>query len=178
MRTRYWASALLLLSAGAAWGQSRLDLPSGGSVAGSAVAGKTRLAITTARRKRYSLRVTRDATVAANARPSKLQVIGEIPGTALILTDTYTSRALGMSMCQAGEETFLRVIALRAGGARETYHAKVASCRDNLELAEPGLVWSAETGTLRIHWLSGPQTKDQPGEQTLQIAPDGAVMAK
>jgi len=177
MRTRFWVSAfaLALVSAGFAVAQSNLALPSGGAVTGSAISGKTRLSIRTAKGKRYGLRVTRDATVALNARPSKLQLSGELAGTALILTDTYPSRALGMSMCQAGEEIFLRVIALRPSGARETFHVKVASCRENLELADPGIVWSAQTGTLTIHWLMGPQGKDQ---QVLQISPDGTVQSQ
>jgi len=174
MLTRYWVSALALalFSVGFAAAQSSLALPSGGAVTGSAISGKTRLSIHTAKGKRYVLRVTRDATVAPNARPSKLQLIGEIAGTALILTDTYPSRALGMSMCQAGEETFVRVIGLRPSGAHEPFHIKVSSCRDNLELAEPGLVWSAQTGTLTIHWLTGPEGKDQ---QILHVGPNGSV---
>jgi hypothetical protein len=166
---------MALVSAGFAAAQSSLALPSGVAVTGSAISGKTRLSIRTAKGKRHVLRVTRDATIAPNARPSKLQLIGEIAGTALILTDTYPSRALGMSMCQAGEETFLRVISLRPSGARETFRSKVSSCRDNLELADPGLVWNPQTGTLTIHWLTGPQGKDQ---QILQIAPDGAVQSQ
>ncbi|MEO8593929.1 MAG: hypothetical protein ABI759_11460 [Candidatus Solibacter sp.] len=124
------------------------------------------------------LPVSLDPLVARKVRTAKLQLNSEKDARYLILTDSYASLTLGMSMCQAGEETFLRVIALGPGRARQTFHRKLASCRENIELAEPGLTWSPETGTLRMHWLSAPQDREHQGEQTVQVAGDGTVQVR
>jgi hypothetical protein len=59
----------------------------------------------------------------------------------VVLVDSYPSIPGGLSMCQAGEERFLRVVASTGGKAEETFRLKVASCRENLELAAPALEW-------------------------------------
>lgn len=170
MRMRFWASAPALAVVLAA-PQGQAPLPSGGHISYAAAGTKTRLAIETKSGKRYEASVERDSMVAAGAQPSKVEVIGEVPGKAVILTDRYASVPLGMHYCQAGEERFLRVITLAGGRGRDTLHLKIASCRDNLELAEPGLEWNAENATLRIHWLQGPSKKEE--ERTIRIGKDG-----
>jgi len=172
MRMPYWAS---LVAAGllAAAPADQIALPSGGSVSSSTVGSKTRLEIRAKNGSRLALSVERDSMVASKAF-AKVKVIGEIPDKTLILTDTYPSIPLGMSYCQAGEEQFLRIITLAKGQARETLHLKLASCRENIELADPGLVWNGDSATLQVHWLEGPTNKGKPEDRTIHIGSDGA----
>jgi hypothetical protein len=81
-----------------------------------------------------------------------------------------------MSYCQAGEEQFLRVIALADPPPRETLRIKTASCRGNIELASPGIAWSAQTRTLRIDWLFGPTTPGQAESREIRFGADGRVL--
>ena len=80
-----------------------------------------------------------------------------------------------MSYCQAGEERFLRVIEIASKRPTETYRVKLESCRDNIELASPGLKWSPETKSLNIHWLSAPGQIGKSEDRTLTIGTDGKV---
>jgi hypothetical protein len=112
--------------------------------------------------------------VAPDAPPPKVDIVADIPGRALVVTDTYPSLPGGLSYCQAGEEQFLRVISTANGGAAGTFVTKLASCRDNLELADPGLQWIPQSSTLRVHWLSGPSGKVE--DRTIVIASDGSAM--
>jgi hypothetical protein len=102
-------------------------------------------------------------------------VAGEVPGVAVVVVDTYPSAAGGMSLCQAGEERFLRVIALAAPRPAETYRAKVASCRDNVELGSAGIEWRPDSATVRVHWLSGPGGRGVAETRAVRIGPDGRV---
>jgi hypothetical protein len=74
-------------------------------------------------------------------------------------------------MCQAGEERFLRVIAFEGDRPLESITTKIASCRDDIELGDPGLEWDASTATVRINWLAGPT--GVPEVRTIRIGPDG-----
>jgi hypothetical protein len=111
--------------------------------------------------------------VAKGEKPTSVKVVAEVSGSALILTDTYVSLPGGMSYCQAGEERFLRIIAISGKKPVETYHVKIESCRDNVELASPGIQWSSETKRLDIHWLSAPGEAGKPRDLTLRIGADG-----
>lgn len=106
--------------------------------------------------EQYNIAVERDDTVAQDTRPRKVKIIGEIPKVAVILIDTYPSIPGGMSYCQAGEERFLRVVSLTKSAPEETFHVKLESCRNNIELASPGIDWLPESSKLVIHWLQGP----------------------
>ncbi|HVN19026.1 MAG TPA: hypothetical protein VMU05_09650 [Dongiaceae bacterium] len=172
MRIVFWASLLLLTTGLATASDKKLDLPSGKALTYSSAAECTRLVVPLHAAK-SKVCLQRDNNVASNARPT-LKLIAEVPQF-LILTDTYPSIPGGMSYCQAGEETFLRVIALRGKRARETYHRKLASCRQNIELADPGVTWAAESGTLTIHWLSGPKQQGSPETETLVVDKNAVV---
>jgi hypothetical protein len=100
----------------------------------------------------------------------EVHVIAEID-SALIVTDSYDSKGAG-SFCQAGEETFLRVIGMHYQHPRETLRIKLASCWENTELEDSGLVWSADTSTLRVRWRFGPTMRNKPEELTLHFPPD------
>jgi hypothetical protein len=118
-----------------------------------------------------SLTLERDATVAPDAPPIRVEIVANVPRSALVAMDTYPSRAGGLSYCQAGEESFLRVITTATGTPMESYETKVASCRDNLELADPGVEWDARTTTVLVHWLRGPGGAEET--RRLVIRSDG-----
>jgi len=169
------ASALAALLLGVTAAPPLAREPSAGEAATSVsyrVEGsRTLLSIRTGTGPRRALRVRRDATVSPTAEPTSVRVIGELEGAAVILVDTYPSIPGGMSYCQAGEESFLRVISVRRSPPVETFRAKVGSCREDIELASPGIEWAAGSATLRIHWLSGPTGK--PETRTVRIGSDG-----
>ena len=121
----------------------------------------------------YAVPAEYDATVLKGTKPRKIKIVGEVKNSAVVLVDTYPSIPGGMSYCQAGEESFLRVVSLAKKTPVETFRTKLESCRDNIELASPGLVWSAESATLVIHWLQGPTSPGQAEKRTLIIDAQG-----
>ncbi len=173
--TIFWVSALLLASLPCVADQALAGDQTAGAAAirASADRGKTRLEIKGSTGQTYRVSVLRDATVAPSAVPSTVAVIGEVKGRALVVVDTYPSVPAGLSRCQAGEEQFVRVIALARKPARQTYRAKTLSCRDNIELASPGLTWEPATSTLRIAWLLGPTRPGSPETHVVRITADG-----
>lgn len=173
MRIVFWASFILSVAGLAHGADGKLDLPSGKTLTYSASAECTRFTVPL-RTHTSAVCLQRDDTIARNATPRSVKLIAEIPNTALILTDTYPSIPGGMSFCQAGEEIFLRVISLKGKRAKETYHQKLGSCRQNIELADPGITWSAESGTLTVQWLSGHE-QGKPETKALVVQSDGQV---
>jgi hypothetical protein len=172
MRMRYWANALAATLVIAA-PEGKVALPSGGSVSYTVAAPKTRFEISTKTGKRYVASVDRDATVSPNAEPRKVALIAEVPNKSLILSDCYASVPLGMHYCQAGEEQFLRIFTITNGSVHQTLQLKLASCRENIELAEPGVEWNPTTETVQIHWLQGPSNKGNMEDRTIRIGPSG-----
>jgi hypothetical protein len=120
--------------------------------------------------------VETDATVAPGTAPRRVEAIGELPGRAVVLVDRYPSVPGGLSMCQAGEESFVRVVALTDARPRVTFTAKIGSCLQNIELADPGLEWRAAPATLRIEWLAN--AAGMPDTQELVISSDGRALIK
>ncbi len=173
MRIKFSASALLLAAGLSVWAQEPVQLASGKALTFSTAGARTVFSIPKATGRTGRLYVERDATVAEGANPTSVKLVAEIPGAALILVDTYPSILGAMSYCQAGQEAFLRVVAISSKRPVETYHIKLESCRDNIELASPGLNWTPETKTLDIHWLSAPGGAGKPENRTLKIRPDG-----
>jgi hypothetical protein len=141
-------------------------------VEASAAGDSTRLEIRTASGARYTLHVARDSTVAPQAEARRTDVVGEIPNVSVVIVDTYPSRSGGMSYCQAGEERFLRVVTLAGNRASEAARVKVASCRDNIELAERGIEWVTDSATVRIHWLAA-ESAGPLATRTIRLGPDG-----
>ena len=174
MQIRSWAklqfSLLLLAIAFPVVAQQSIALASGKTITASVTTTQTILHIPGRHSTKLRIALQRDATIAKETRPPDLKLIAEIPNSAILLTDTYPSLPGGLSYCQAGEEQFLRVITTSGRRPVETYHLKLASCRDNIELADPGLAWSPTTKTLAIHWLTRP---DQPTTLTIAIDPNG-----
>lgn len=145
----------------------------GSAIDCSAESSKTQLEIRSQTGTRYVVRVGRDADVPPTAVPMRVEIIGEVKDVAIILADTYPSMPGDMSYCQAGEERFLRIIAISQKPPEETLRLKIESCRDNLELASPGIEWLPESSLLRIHWLLGPAAKGLPEVRTIRIGADG-----
>lgn len=191
MRIASWVSALVLAAAAGCVGRPPQPAPQPSAAPASAAAAAavgftlvgqgadTALSFQGAAGALGSLHLTRDAEVAPTAAPLRVErvgQIGQIKPVALIVLDTYPSIAGGMSYCQAGEEQFLRVIALADPPPRETLRIKTASCRGNIELASPGIAWSAQTRTLRIDWLFGPTTPGQAESREIRFGADGRVL--
>jgi hypothetical protein len=168
MRIKFWAS-LLLSAAPLAAAQQPLTLTSGATITATGTPSHTLLHFHGAKQQVVSLQ--RDATIARGSISPKLKLLGDLPDVAVILTDTYPSRPAGLSRCQAGEEQFLRVITTSGPRPVETLHLKLASCRDTIELSEPGLLWSADTRTLQIQWLTPPA--GQPKDRTVTLTATG-----
>jgi hypothetical protein len=177
MRTTFFASTLLTLLAciapAALQAQETVVSPAGTSIRYSARNSKTRFVIRNRARKYYSLLVSRDSTVARGAAPSSVEVLGEIPGSLMIITDTYPSIPGGMSYCQAGEERFLRVISFATKHPIETVKLKIESCRDSLELASEGIEWQPQFLSLRVNWLTGPAASGAPESRTINLTRQG-----
>ena len=175
MRIVYLASAILLACAVAA-PQSRKPRGSqAASITAAAKQSQTQLLIRTRIGKHYSLLVTRDSTIAPSVKPTTVKIVGDIDGQTIIVTDVYPSIPGGMSYCQAGEESFLRVISLTAKPPRETLKLKLESCRGNLELDSGGIEWLPQTRTLRIHWLTGPGGNGAPEVREINLTSKGTL---
>ncbi len=173
MRTVFWLSLALLCRAAPSSVQRTVPLPSGGSIQYSTENSQTRLEIQARRAKPITLLLDRDKFVLAGADALNIRVIGEVKHRAIVLTDTYPSRPAGMSLCQAGQERFLRVVTVSRHSARETLRLKLESCRENLELASPGLEWQQEPPLVRIHWLLGPSKSGSAEQRLIRIGHDG-----
>jgi hypothetical protein len=137
--------------------------------------GHTRLELQVGDSRRDAILLARDSTVGPDAEASGIDVMAEVPGVAIVMVDRYASIPGGLSLCQAGEEHFLRVVSIAGDKPLETFATKVASCRDSIELAERGLEWDAPTSTIRIHWLTGPTGK--PEVRAIRVGSDGRVQA-
>jgi hypothetical protein len=141
-----------------------VSLPLGGNLVYSNVDALTQIAIQGREGKRQVLRLQRDANVSANASPTALTIIAEIPNSAIVLVDKYRSTPGGLGMCKSGEESFLRIIAINRKPPIESLRVKLESCVDNIELASPGIEWQSTSYTLHIRWLSGPSLAQRPEE--------------
>ena len=178
MRITYWGS-LLLLSTWACTDRNNraavVDSSEATSVTATAENGRTRFEIRSGVKLLGSITVDRDSTVASDAAPSKASVVGEVAGVAVVIVDTYASKPGGMSYCQAGEEQFLRVVAVGQSPLTETSKTKIASCHENIELASQGVEWRADSSLVRIHWLTGPTPRGTSETRLLRIGRNAAV---
>jgi hypothetical protein len=171
-RNAFWVSAGL--AALSACGPSRASLPRANTgepprpPSPAVQADSRKVEIRTQGGATYSASFDVDGTVAPGASPTDIKIVAELEGT-LLIVDTYASLPGGMSYCQAGEESFLRVISTVSGVAEETTRVKLSSCRQNIELSSPGLEWQPGSSTLQLRWLSGPGTRGVPAELTLRI---------
>ena len=101
--------------------------------------------------RQFELAAPLDETVTPGAAPARVDVLGWT-ARAVIVADSYASASPGMSLCQAGHERFLRIVALGEAQATLVFTTKLESCRENIELAEP-LRLSGDARTLNATWL-------------------------
>jgi hypothetical protein len=174
MRNAFWVSAGLL--ACLACSVSRPGVPPAATAGGAPSApapqvptkSDNTVQIRTQAGATYSVSFDVDGTVAPGSGPTNVRVVAELEGT-LLIVDTYSSLPGGMSYCQAGEESFLRVLSTASAVPEETARVKLSSCRQNIELSSPGLEWQPNSSTLHLRWLTGPGTRGAPAELTLRI---------
>jgi hypothetical protein len=103
------------------------------------------------------IQVHRDDTVAPNGTLLGVELVAEAAEGLAIVRDKYASRPQGLSMCQAGEEEFLRVFKT-APRLEQTFVLKLQSCIATQELKSPGIAWNPEKSTLGIAWLTPPKS--------------------
>ncbi|RZM17797.1 MAG: hypothetical protein EOO88_42395 [Pedobacter sp.] len=177
MRIAFLSSALLLLilASRSTRAQESISLPSGGMLTFNSNYGKTRFVIRNRNGAVSRFLGMRDSTVSPISNPTKVKIVGEVKDLALIVLDTYPSIPNGMSFCQAGQESFLRVISLTSKRPVETFKVKLESCRDGIELSADGVVWIPESSSIRVHWMVSPYLVGQPEMRVFKIGIDGQV---
>ncbi|MDR3454334.1 MAG: hypothetical protein P4L96_16315 [Rhodoferax sp.] len=173
MRITFWASLLLaLFSFQTAQADDPVPSPNNPPVVRTAAKSWAPLEVQSPSGAHYSVWVTRDASIPVGATPDNIEFVAKIRNRVIVFIDSYPSISGGMSYCQAGHERFLRIASIARPLAIETFHVKVESCRDNIELASPGIEWLPESATLRIHWLQGPDGSGTPEARSIHIGPD------
>jgi len=182
-----WLGAALLIDSSAAVAAGRVLAPrqaapsvtlqSGTRLSTTSSNGETKLVLAFPQRESKSaplaITLDRDETVAARSPLVAFRLIGEVGQGAVILSDTYRSKSGGLSYCQAGEEQFLRVLSISPQRAVQTLRFKLASCRENVELDDPGVEWNPHTAILKIHWLAAPGGRLESEDRTYVITGDG-----
>ncbi len=158
----------LLISA-----EKSVPLPEGGTVSAKVEGQRTVLFIRGVKDAASTVALKPDDTVDHGTVPG-LKVLGELGSTVLIFEDTYYSRSGGLSECKAGKEQFLRVVALGQPN-RQTLMVKLASCQQNLELADDGVNWNAQEGMLEIHWLTNPAASNTTTYAKYLVSKDGGA---
>lgn len=107
--------------------------------------------------------LARDATVLPHDTAT-LKLVAALP-SAVIVIDSYSSAPGGAMGCQAGTESFLRVLSFERIMPVVTYSVKLESCLQNVELALDGVTWDASTHQLGIHWLTA-----TAGQKAMDVA--------
>jgi hypothetical protein len=148
-----------------------LPLVSGGTLRYSTQRNRTLVEIRPAKPtgEKTQILLSRDETVVPASRILAFELLAEKPTGVYVVTDRYASRPGPMSYCQAGQEQFVRVLALAhglKGGLHETFSLKVESCRSNLELGPAGLSWDDASSALTVD-------ADQP--KRFRVSEDGLV---
>ncbi len=92
--------------------------------------------------------------------------MGGARGRYLLVIDSYASRPQGLSRCQAGQESWVRLIDLRT--RREIYHRLVESCLTNVEPGDPPARWTADGQGITLDLVSSAPVN-------ARIATDGTV---
>lgn len=177
MRTAFSVSSVFVLLLGSAALQAAapggVPLPSGGSLTCTNVTRSTVCTVKPVSGSPQRFTLQRDTNVRPNPTVS-LKVVGSSANT-IVFVDSYPSKPAGLNRCQAGKESFLRVVSLSGAKPSETFHTKLESCQENVELALDGLHWDAATRTLHIHWLSAPGTGNE-SEKSVQLDQAGKVL--
>lgn len=87
-------------------------------------------------------------------------------GPFMLLTDSYASRGQSMSRCQAGHETWVRLIDTRT--RTERWNKRVESCLHDIQPGDPVATWTGDGADFTVRTLSEPSTQ-------MSVAADGSV---
>lgn len=88
-------------------------------------------------------------------------------GPFLLLADSYASRPQAMSRCQAGHETWLRLIDTRTRSER--WSKRVESCLHDIQPGDPIAEWVGAGDSFTVNLLSEPSLH-------LSLSPDGRIV--
>jgi hypothetical protein len=88
-------------------------------------------------------------------------------GSSLLVVDSYASSPEAMSRCQAGHETWLRLIDTRS--ASERWSKRVESCLHDIQPGDPIAEWVGTGPSFAVNLLSEPSLH-------ITISPDGSVV--
>jgi len=174
MPIAYWnkPATVLIFCLSPAAGQERIPLPQGGAASLRRYRDQITLTVTPSGHGPMMLVLQRDPSISRKARSGRLEILRQVGVSTLVIRDTHPSTPGGMSHCQAGEESFLRIIDWSDGTLRERLKLKLESCIDSLELATDGLHWSEDGTVLDLTWLaSSPETPGPWKTLRLSFAP-------
>lgn len=107
-----------------------------------------------------------DANKVSQDGPRDIKLLAR-HGRLIALADTYPSKPQGMGRCQAGGETWFRVIDTRS--ATERYARIVNSCLGSEQWGDPPVTVSAGGATITLNLLSEPPV-------TVRLGDDGSVL--
>lgn len=171
---RMGASLLLCLLPVVALADAKANFGNQATVTAHAGAGgKTWLEFRSKEGPSGGLHVMRDDSVSANAAPYRLEVVGNLGNSVVVLIDSYHSVPGGLSYCQSGEESFLRVLSFANKKPVETFRLKLESCRNTITLDSPGVEWLAQSYSIRINWLNGPTHQGRAESRVIRIGVNG-----
>ena len=155
-----------------ALGLSISVLPQPAMADGAGPVRMTTRAVFTLGKTRQPARVTVDNRVSLRIS-HEVRDVHRLPGGVVALIDSYQSRTGPMARCQAGAESWLRILApARKGGLTEKFARKIESCTDSLVPADPAVEWRDET-TFALHLLD--DGKGGEVTETFRVVPSGAV---
>jgi hypothetical protein len=172
MRTICWASrvaallGVVVFATAAAVAQQRLVIAPGRSLR---CASRSEHCVLRDKGRLRVVTLARDAAVLPHDTAT-LKLVAALPAAAIVI-DSYSSAPGGAMECQAGTESFLRVLSFARTAPAVTYSVKLESCVQNVELALDGVKWDASTHQLGIQWLAAAAGQKSP-DVTLTL--DGA----
>lgn len=114
---------------------------------------------------RAVIKVTVDATSVSKDGPRDIKLFAR-HGSLVALSDSYPSKPRGTSLCQAGSETWFRVIDTSA--RKERYARLVDSCRTDTQWGDPPVSIARGGAEITLNLLSEPAV-------TLTLSEDGQV---
>lgn len=162
-KIRHAALLAVLLAAGAcASAEAPVRHVASASVLGSIV-------VPAGRAGTVSVPVTLDRTTidtSGDGNPHSVKVVGQSGDHLVEVLDAYPSKPQGMSRCQAGSETWFRVIDTTA--RKQLYSRLVDSClNDQVQAADPLITRSDDGSRITLHGLYS--------SVTVAIGADGSV---
>lgn len=177
------SATLTLFSTDAGQARAKSGTPASGIILASVIAGRsislatksgtTVIDVRGPHGKSRSLALRRDAASDPQSPILGARILGEVGESVIVLIDTVQSRPGGLSYCQAGEESTIRVFAIKPKAIAETARFKLDSCIDGIESKAPPPHF--DHGKLVVTWLHAPIAGKGPGVLNATIANGGSV---